>query len=227
MNGLRILYFNIKHIVGVKLLLLLVAVLLLPIAFAQLSIVSYIYYFEGIIPLVLQVLFVHTLIPDIKGQLIYERLSKMTDFRLYIMRYFSSLIISILVIGVVFVEYYILYFRTIDVNGFYTSNTAIYSEIGVINVLITALISTLLLSTVQIVFTLITNNKTSSLFLTIIFSIANMVFISFPLNYMSMFFKGDNWLPNKMVWMVSVVFFNGLIFIKNKYRGYIVQPQKY
>lgn len=223
MNGLKIIYFNIKHIVGIKLLLLLFAVLLLPIAFAQLSIVSYIYYFEGIIPLVLQVLFVNTLIPDTKGQLLYERLSKMTDYKLYLMRYFSSLMISILAIGVVFVEYYILYSRTINVNGFYVSNTATYSEIGIFNVLVTALISTLLLSTIQIVFTLITNNKASALFLTIIFSIANMVFAEFPLNFMSMFFKGDNWFPNKMIWLVIVIFVNGLIYIKNRFRGYIIQ----
>lgn len=220
---LKILKYCFKEVMNAKLFITLFVALFLYTAFYQYSVVSYIYYFEGLIPFIFSIIFLNILsISDETGMLNFENKTQFSKFRLYQFRYICCFAIAFVFFIVTFVEYGILFFDKIDIYGIGNWDGVQYSNIGIIKVIISFLVSLLVLTKIQVFINAFIKNKYVSLVLIFFFVMINSVYRNFPFNYLSLYFFGDQWIANKLIWLTICIILDVLIYSKNKRKGYIV-----
>lgn len=188
--------------ISIKAYLLLIAALFLHTAFYQFGIASYISYFEGKIPLVFSIIFFNVIsIAEDNGTIYFERKAEFSKFKLYVYRYLSCFIVSIVFFIICFIEYAFLFFDKIDINIITNIDGVQYTNIGVYRVFFAFLVSLMVMTKIYSFINIISKNKFVSIIILFAFVTLNMVYRYFPFNFMSLFFYGDRWILNKIIWI--------------------------
>ncbi|WP_427340897.1 hypothetical protein [Caloranaerobacter sp. DY30410] len=114
-----------------------------------------------------------------------------------------------------------MFFDKIDIYEAGNWDGVQYSNVGILKVFVAFLISLLVLTKVYSFVNTWIKNKYISLAILFAFVTLNSVYRNFPFNYLSLYFFGDEWITNKLIWIVICLFLDVLIYFKYKVRGYI------
>lgn len=201
-RNLAIFKYCYKQMISLKVYLLLIAALFLHTAFYQFGIASYISYFEVEIPLVFSIIFFDVIsIGEDNGTIYFEKKAEFSKFKLYVYRYFSCFLISVIFFIPCFIEYAFLFFDKIDIHIITNIDGVQYTNIGVLKVFLAFLVSLMVMTKIYAFININSKNKYISIIIMFAFVILNMVYRYFPFNFMSLFFYGDGWIFNKLFWI--------------------------
>ena len=212
--------------IGIKVILCLFVILFLHMALEQECVVDYILYFEAMVPLVLSVFFLDVLdIAQENGMEEYELKTAFSRYKLISFRYISCLIMAMLGYLLAQVQYFILFYKQIDLLEGAEINGVYYSNITVFKIAFSFMVSMLLLSKLLQIIHILIGNKHIALGAVFIFTIINLVYPNAPINFLSLYYKGEQWMINKIIWLLIVICINVAIYLRSKYSMYLIRAK--
>lgn len=221
-KNIKVFKYCFKQMIDLNVYIALIISLLLHTAFYQSSIASYIIHFEGFIPIIFCIIFFN--VSDIAQDndvILFENKAEFSKFKLYCFRYLSCFLMCILFFFINLIEYSILFFDRIDIYITEVSDYVVYDNIGISKVFIAYCISILVFSKIFVFISSILHNKYISFSLILIIFLINLVYKNIPLNILSLYFYGESWAFNKIVWVMLCVSIDIFLYLKNKIKGYV------